>query len=113
MKLSKSSPVRVHFSNSANKSGDLFSKKCGSCHRMLSQRLGAVGAGVIGPDLSGLFSEYYPKTFRDGEAWNARNLRDWLKNPREIRAGARMQPVLLTETEMKELETIFTAGARP
>lgn len=109
----KTSPVRVHFSNPAKKSGDLFSKKCGSCHRMLSQRLGSVGAGVIGPDLSGLFSEYYPKTFRDGEAWNARNLRYWLKNPREIRGGARMQPVLLTEAEMKELEAIFTAAARP
>jgi hypothetical protein len=45
-------------------------------------------------------------------AWNARNLRDWLKNPREIRAWARIQPVTLTETEMKGLETIFTAGAR-
>jgi hypothetical protein len=69
--------------------------------------MGALGAGDIGPNLSGLFSQHYPKTFRNGEVWSARNLRAWLKNPREIREWARMQPVVLTEKEMKELEAIF------
>lgn len=100
-------PAKVHFNDSGNKSEDIFSKKCGSCHRTLTERMGALGAGDIGPNLSGLFSQYYPKTFKNGEVWNARNLRAWLKNPREIRDWARMQPVVLTEKEMKELERIF------
>jgi mono/diheme cytochrome c family protein len=101
-------PAKVHFSNSGNKSEDIFSKKCGSCHRILAERMGALGAGDVGPNLSGLFSQYYPKTFRNGEVWSARNLRAWLKNPREIKEWARMLPVVLTEKEMKELETIFS-----
>lgn len=74
---------------------------------MLSGRLGAVGTGEIGPNLSGLFSKYYPKTFRNGEAWTPRNLSAWLKNPREIRPWARMLPVALTGAEAKELESII------
>lgn len=101
-------PVRVHFNIPGKKSADVFSTKCGSCHRILSQRLGAVGVADIGPNLSGLFSEYYPKTFKNGEVWSARNLRDWLKNPRDIRVWARMRPVVLTETEVKDLETILS-----
>lgn len=103
----KSMPVRVHFSSGGKKSEDVFSKKCGGCHRILSQLHGAVGESAVGPNLSGLFSEYYPRTFRDGEAWNSRNLNDWLKNPRDIRAWSRMQPVPLTTAEMKELEAIL------
>ena len=105
--MDAAAPVRVHFNISGKKNPDIFSTKCGGCHRMLSQSLGAVGTGEAGPDLSGLFSKQYPKTFRDGEAWNARNLGVWLKNPREIRRWARMQPVVLTGAEAKELESII------
>lgn len=100
-------PVKVHFNTSGNKREDLFSKKCGSCHRTLTASLGALGTGDIGPNLSGLFSGFYPKTFRNGESWNARNLSAWLKNPREIKVWARMQPVVLTGKELKELETML------
>lgn len=100
-------PAKVHFSNSGNKSEDIFSKKCGSCHRTLTERMGALGTGDIGPNLSGLFSPYYPKTFKNGEVWTVRNLRVWLKNPRELKEWARMQPVVLTEREMKELAAIL------
>jgi mono/diheme cytochrome c family protein len=103
----ESAPVRVHFNTSGKKSADVFSTKCGSCHRLLSQRLGSVGTGEIGPNLSGLFSEFYPKNFKNGEAWGSRNLGIWRKNPREIRPWARMQPVELTEMETKELESII------
>lgn len=103
----EAAPVRIHFNNSGSKSEDIFSKKCGGCHRAVSERLGAVGTGETGPNLSGLFSEYYPTTFRNGEAWTARNLGAWLKNPREIRPWARMLPVALTGAEMKELEKVF------
>jgi len=106
-KADDAAPVRVHFTTSGKKSADIFSTKCGSCHRIVSERLGAVGTGEIAPNLSGLFSKYYPKTFRDGEAWSAGNLRAWLKNPRVTRAWARMQPVTLTMTETKDLESII------
>jgi cytochrome c2 len=100
-------PEKVHFSTSGTKKPDIFSTKCGSCHRLLSQRLAALGTDGIGPNLSGLLSPYYPKTFRNGEAWNSKNLALWLKNPRAIRSGGRMQPVILTGAELKELEALL------
>lgn len=103
----RTAPVKVHFIESGDKREDVFSKKCGSCHRTLTVSLGALGAGDIGPNLSGLFSEYYPKTFRNGESWTAQNLSTWMKNPREIKVWARMQPVVLTGKEVKELEAIL------
>lgn len=103
--MGKAAPAKVHFNNSGKKSEDVFSKKCGSCHRILSERLGALGTGDSGPNLSGLLSPHYPKSFKNGETWTVRNLGLWLKNPREIREWSRMQPVVLTEKEMKELET--------
>ncbi|MDD2540580.1 MAG: selenite/tellurite reduction operon c-type cytochrome lipoprotein ExtS [Desulfuromonadaceae bacterium] len=112
-KTTTTAPVRVHFNTSGKKSVDIFSTKCGSCHRILSERSGALGTGDIGPNLSGILSENYPKTFRNGELWNRANLKLWLKNPREIRPWARMQPVILTEKEMKELESIIVISSDP
>ena len=103
-------PVQVHFNTSGKKRADVFSVKCGGCHRMLSERLGALGTGDSGPNLSGLFSPFYPKSFKNSEAWNARNLGAWLKNPRETRPGARMMPVILTEPETKELMQLMADG---
>lgn len=109
----ETAPVRVHFNESGEKKVDLFSKKCGSCHRMLSERLGAVGTGVIGPNLSGLLSKYYPGTFKNNEPWTAAKLASWLKNPRQIRLWARMQPVALTAAELKELESVISVLPKP
>jgi len=108
---SEAVPVRVLFATSGKKNADVFSTKCGSCHRLLSQRLGAVGTGEIGPNLSGLFTRYYPKTFRNSEVWTPRDLNLWLKNPREIRPWARMLPVMLTEAETKELVSAIQLSA--
>lgn len=107
----EAAPVRVFFTTSGKKNADVFSTKCGSCHRLLSQRLGAVGTGEIGPNLSGLLTRYYPKTFRNSEAWTPRNLNLWLKNPRETRPWARMLPVTLTEAETKELVSVIQLSA--
>jgi cytochrome c2 len=106
-------PVAVHFDSAGKKSGDAFSIKCGSCHRVLSEKLGSLGKGNIGPNLSGLLSNYYPKTFRDSQAWTVQNLKSWLNNPREIRPGARMRPVKLTGDETRELETILQVASAP
>lgn len=112
-KTTVAAPVRVHFNTSAKKSVDIFSTKCGSCHRILSERSGALGTGDIGPNLSGILSENYPKTFRNGEVWNRANLKLWLKNPRKVRPWARMQPITLTEKEIKELESIMVISSDP
>ena len=106
-------PVRVHFTTSGKKNSDIFSVKCGGCHRILSQRLGAAGTGDVGPNLSGLLSEWYPRTYKSSEAWTSQNLRSWLKNPRESRPLARMLPVPLTEGELKELESIMAVYPEP
>jgi len=103
-------PVKVHFTTAGTQKKDVFSTKCGSCHRLLSQRLAALGTGGIGPNLSGLLSPWYPKTFRNGEVWNSKNLALWLKNPRAVRPEARMLPVPLTVAELKELEALLVVS---
>jgi cytochrome c2 len=93
----------VHFDRTGTAGKDVFSRKCGPCHRALTARLGGVGQGDAGPNLSGLLSPHYPETFRDKGRWTERDLATWLKNPRRIRSGSRMQPVILTEPEFREL----------
>ena len=100
-------PVKIHFTTFTKKNNDTFTTKCGHCHRILSERLGSVGAVDIGPNLSGLLTVYYPKTFKNSVAWTVQNLADWLKNPRAIRPWANMQPLVLTATEMNEITTII------
>lgn len=100
-------PQIVHFSTSTVASQDLFSRKCGSCHRILCQRSGALGQGDIGPNLSGLLSTCYPQSFRAGLPWTEARLASWLQNPRIIRPGALMLPVDLSSAELAELVSIM------
>lgn len=111
-KSDKSTPVKVHFSSSAKKVADIFSAKCGSCHRLLSERLGSVGSGNTAPNLSGLFTEYYPNTFRENMRWTPATLNIWLKNPRQIKKISHMQPVTLTKKEANDLYATLTCTAR-
>lgn len=100
-------PRVVHFTGTAP-TEDVFQKKCGGCHRALTERLGVVGHGDIGPNLSGLFTVYYPATFRGDRPWNRKNLEEWMKNPRESRRNARMPPQRLTEEEIVSLVEILS-----
>lgn len=102
-----SAPVTVHFNLAGRKKQDVFSLKCGSCHRILSLHRGALGTGGIGPNLSGLFTDQYPRSFKNGEAWTPQNLKAWLNNPRELRPMSQMQPVLLSAEEFRELGEIL------
>jgi mono/diheme cytochrome c family protein len=102
---SDSGPRVVHFSDGVV-GKDIFSVKCGGCHRVLTSRLGGLGRGAVGPNLSGLLSVFYPATFRNGQPWNEERLREWLKNPRQSRPNAVMQPVTLTEKEFRDLVKI-------
>jgi len=97
----------VHFNRGGAAGKDIFSVKCGGCHRALTQRLGSLGSGDAGPNLSGLLSPFYLATFREREAWTEERLREWLKNPRSVRPAALMQPVPLSEREFKELSGIL------
>lgn len=100
-------PVKVHFSVAGQEKQDIFSKKCGGCHRLLSERLGAFGSGSIAPNLSGLLTQFYPRTFKNGAAWTMAGLEQWLRNPRTVTLWARMRPVTLSVAELHELGALF------
>ena len=97
----------IHFEENREDSENMFDKHCGSCHRMLTQQSGGLGQSDIGPNLSGIFSEFYYKNFRDGKSWNSNRLNQWLKNPRDVRTNAQMLPITLTEDELRHLINIF------
>ena len=90
----------VHFEDEKQSKENMFVKLCGPCHKSVSDRFGGLGNGDIGPNLSGLFSEYYPRTYRDAEPWDPEKLKKWLENPRNMRANARMKPVRLAVGEL-------------
>lgn len=99
-------PLVVHFEESAA-AEDLFSKRCGICHRILTSRRGGLGRGSVAPNLSGLFTEHYPGVYGEEERWTPENLEKWMKNPRRQRKNAVMPPVLLApEDRMKLLEIL-------
>ncbi|OQY25206.1 MAG: hypothetical protein B6I37_01990 [Desulfobacteraceae bacterium 4572_35.2] len=95
-------PQVIHFENGVDEK-NLFEKHCGSCHRLLTAKQGGLGTGAIAPNLSGLFSSFYPKTHKDNQPWDIQGLKKWIKNPRAIRPLTRMLPVVLQEQEMTKL----------
>jgi len=101
------SPKVIYFEKSKEDGNNTFNKHCGSCHQVLTQQLGGLGHGDIGPNLSGIFSRFYFKNFRDGKSWDVNRLEQWLKNPRDIRTNAQMLPINLTEDELRHLTNIF------
>ena len=96
-------PAVVRFTDRDERTGNAFVKLCGGCHRMLSRRLGALGKGDAGPNLSGLPGRYYPRAAPDDGPWPGERLRKWLENPRGKRPGARMPPVRATREEFRGL----------
>ncbi len=99
-------PRVVHFAVAADAENP-FARHCGGCHRQLTTRWGGLGKGTIGPNLSGLYSEFYPRRFKDAEHWTPANLEKWLKNPRESREAARMAPQKLTPVELRGVLEVF------
>ena len=103
-------PIVIHFEDKKQAEESVFGRHCGSCHRALTTRFGGLGKGDIGPNLSGLFLEYYPKTHCDKEQWSSKPLKKWLENPRQVRRNAQMPPVELTSDEFSHLLEILGAG---
>lgn len=85
---------------------NIFSKECGGCHKMISPERGSVGGGFVAPNLSGLFTKYYPGEI-DGKRWNAKVLKKWLNNPRSLKNNALMPVLELTEQEYTEIKKTF------
>jgi mono/diheme cytochrome c family protein len=91
---------RVHFTRSASALPTVFEKNCGGCHRFLGGA-GPVGSGNTGPNLSGLFTAFYPRTAPGDRAWTEAALADWLRNPRASRHTTTMPPVELSADELR------------
>jgi len=98
----------VNFDAAGGTKADIFSKKCGGCHKALTAGLGSLGTGETAPNLSGIFSRYYPgKSFQDAR-WSREGLEKWIRNPRRLKKEAVMQPVETTATEFSEIVRILS-----
>ncbi|MFK5927411.1 MAG: selenite/tellurite reduction operon c-type cytochrome lipoprotein ExtS [Desulfuromusa sp.] len=102
-------PLRIHFESENSVKNNLFVDKCGACHKIISFKGGGLGGGVVGPNLSGLLSKYYPYPFKESEGWSTENLEKWLKNPRKIKENARMLPIKLKVDELPMLFKIIAS----
>jgi cytochrome c2 len=100
-------PQVVHFEKVQRHQENIFEKQCGPCHKILTKAHGAFGKGDIGPNLSGLFSEQYPATWKNDGRWTPDNLKKWLENPRAIRVNSQMRPVPLKKDEIGQLLVIL------
>jgi mono/diheme cytochrome c family protein len=103
---------RVHFARVASTSPTAFEKSCGGCHRFLGSA-GPVGSGNAGPNLSGLFTAFYPKTAPGNRAWTEKALADWLRNPRASRPATTMPPVALTDDELGRITAELRGPPEP
>lgn len=99
----------IHFEENIKNSDNIFNHRCGSCHQILTTQLGGLGRSDIGPNLSGLFSDFYFQNFKDNKLWNPNRLKQWLKNPRDIRVNAKMLPLKITEDEWRHLLHILNS----
>jgi len=85
-------PVLVHFEiGGPEGEQDPFTRNCGPCHKALTATRGGLGTGSIGPNLSGLLTEFY--LLRGGDLRSPEALWKWVRNPRSVRPFARMPPV--------------------
>jgi len=106
-------PVLIHFEAPQPGEKSVFEKECGSCHRMLTKHKGGLGGSYMGPNLSGLLTEFYPKTYPEEKAWTVQRLKDWLTNPRKPLKNARMAPVNLNDKDWQQLQVGFIDGEPP
>jgi mono/diheme cytochrome c family protein len=102
---------RVHFDRApAALDTPVFERACGGCHRVLTPS-GPLGTGDAGPDLSGLFTRFYPKTAPGGVAWAEPLLLEWTRNPRASRPATTMPPAVpLSEGDWRRLVAELGSG---
>jgi cytochrome c2 len=85
---------------------NIYEKKCGGCHKMISSIFGPVGSADIAPNLSGLLTDFYPWEIA-GKKWNEQILSEWIKNPRSILKNALMPIVILSDDELEKVLKYF------
>lgn len=105
-------PQVVHFAEVERRTGNIFEQQCGPCHRVLTGAFGALGKGAIGPNLSGLFTEFYPANLKGNSRWTADILNKWLENPKKIRVNSQMRPIPLKKEEFDRLLVIFKVSEK-
>ena len=101
---------RVQFAREGANAPSTFDEKCGGCHRMLT-RLGPLGKGRDGPNLSGLLTAFYPNTAPLAKSWTEKVLREWVANPRALRSSAIMPPVPLTGDQLDQVMDAIRTSA--
>jgi cytochrome c2 len=97
--------VTVHFSTT-KESKNIFSEKCGKCHKIILKQVGPLGDGERGPNLSGLYMEEF-NSIKEVHRWDKKALKKWLKNPRVIKKGALMPVILKNDREIEEILEFF------
>lgn len=100
-------PQVVYFTDWQADKQNVFVKKCGDCHKLLSAESGGLGTGTNGPALSALLTVFYPASYKDEQSWNLERLKKWLENPRKIRPVTTMRPVQLTAEEWNQLGRVL------
>lgn len=101
---------RVRFDRAVTDTSSAFDDKCGGCHRFLGS-LGPRGRGSAGPNLSGLFTAFNPKTAPGDRSWTAKDLAAWVRAPRSLRPATTMPPISLTEDELQRVTTELGGGS--
>jgi cytochrome c2 len=107
---------RVRFARRESDRGSRFEDRCGGCHRALLAE-GPQGRGSAGPNLSGLFTGFYPTTAPKDRSWTPAALERWLLNPRALRPATTMRPLHVDRGEWRrlldELGGALTVPSRP
>lgn len=103
-------PRVVHFRSGDGRGRDPFTIRCGPCHRALSRGAGSVGSGTVGPNLSGLFSPFYPADSPLAHPWTPKRLSTWLNNPRTVRPWSPMGPVPVSPRELEQIIAILSVS---
>ena len=103
---------RVRFSGEKAIRSSPFEERCGPCHRMLTPA-GALGAGADGPNLSGLFTRFYPATAQGDRRWSPQSLRTWLSNPRAVRPATTMPPGHPTDDDIAAIVAQLAPSGGP
>lgn len=93
---------RVRFARRESDHGSRFADRCGGCHRAILAD-GPQGRGSAGPNLSGLFTGFFPKTAPESRSWTPAELERWLLKPRDLRPATTMRPVRLERGEWRRL----------
>lgn len=99
----KEPPQVIYFTDRQADQQNIFEKKCGGCHKLLSARHGGLGNGSNGAHLAAIFTVFYPASYKNGEKWDVEKLQKWVRNPRRIRPITTMRPVIMTDEEWQQL----------